>query len=833
MTPNRRPTGELVVTGAPRAGNTLTMDASGISDLDGMADSDIRYAWWVVYPQYSGSVATGATYVVQPKYEGKPIYGQITFTDDAGRREHVNSARTERVCVEGGEIEPCQDDVPENAGNAPIENTAATGKAAISGTLAVGETLTADTSDIEDVNGLTNADFAFHWSRYDGAVSAEIAGATGSSYTVTDDDVGYEIEVTVSFTDDAGFEETVTSDTVYVQPPQPLFGALRDGPENHDGSSAFTVELHFSDEVSLEFAAVRDHVLDVTGGSVTALQPSDPDSETPNMRWQITITPSGDGAVSIVLPPTTDCTDAGAVCTDNGKMLSTRLELVITGPSSEQSSEENSAATGLLVITGTAQVGETLTADTSGIADADGLSNAQYEYQWLADDAGIADATGSTYTLVAADEGKAIKVRVSFTDDAGNEETLTSGTTDAVAAAPTPNSPATGAPTISGRAQVGETLTADTSGIADADGLSNAQYEYQWLADDAGIADATGSTYILLTADEGKVIKVRVTFTDDAGNEETLTSGTTDAVAAAPTPNSPATGAPTISGRAQVGETLTADTSGIADDDGFGNAQYEYQWLADDAEIADATGSTYTLLTADEGKVIKVEVTFTDDAGNDESLTSTATEAVAAAPQTNSPATGAPTIIGTAQVGETLAVDTSGISDADGLTGAAFSYQWLADDSDISGATGSTYTLTAADVGKTIKVRVSFTDDAGNEESQTSAATGAVEAAGPTEPPPAPQDLTAVANQGGSITLTWTAPDDDSITGYQILRRRPSRDETTLVVYFEDTGSTGTTYTDTDTDTPNGDTYVYRVQAINPAGTGEWSNYVRIVRSNE
>ena len=209
----------------------------------------------------------------------------------------------------------------------------------------------------------------------------------------------------------------------------------------------------------------------------------------------------------------------------------------------------------------------------------------------------------------------------------------------------------------------------------------------------------------LLTADEGKVIKVLVTFTDDAGNAESLTSAATKAVAAAPQTNSPATGAPTIVGTAQVGETLTADTSGIADDDGFGNAQYEYQWLADDAGIADATGSTYTLAAADEGKVIKIRVSFTDDAGNDESLTSAATKAVAAAPQTDSPATGAPTIIGTAQVGETLAVDTSGISDADGLTGAAFGYQWLADDSIISGATGLTYTLVAADEGKTIKVQ--------------------------------------------------------------------------------------------------------------------------------
>jgi hypothetical protein len=81
-------------------------------------------------------------------------------------------------------------------------------------------------------------------------------------------------------------------------------------------------------------------------------------------------------------------------------------------------------------------------------------------------DADIAGATLSTYTLVAADEGTTIKVKVSFTDDASNPEMRTSAATGTVAAA---NTPATGAPTITGTAQVGETLTANTSGIADAD----------------------------------------------------------------------------------------------------------------------------------------------------------------------------------------------------------------------------------------------------------------------------------------------------------------------------------------------------------------------------
>ena len=482
----------------------------------------------------------------------------------------------------------------------------------------------------------------------------------------------------------------------------------------------------------------------------------------------------------------------------------------------------NSPATGAPTISGTAQVGETLTANTSGIADADGLGNVQYEYQWLADDADTSGATNATYTLAAADEGKAISVQVSFTDDAGNNEALTSATTDAVEAVPTPNRPATGAPTISGTAQVGETLTANTSGIADADGLGNVQYEYQWLADDSDISGATNATYTLAAADEGKTIKVQVSFTDDADNEETLTSEATDAVAAAPQTNSPATGALAISGTAQVGETLTANTSGIADEDGLGNVQYEYQWLADAAEIAGATSSTYTLADTDEGKVIKVEVSFTDDEGNAESLTSAATDAVAAGSIPNSPATGAPTISGTAQVEEMLTADTSGIADADGLSSVQYEYQWLADDAEIAGATSLTYTLAAADEGKAIKVLVSFTDDAGNEETLTSAATETVAA----EPPAKPRNLSATASHD-SVTLTWDDPGDDSITGYVILRRNRDDDPKG---YFdelvENTGTAATTYTDNMV--AANINYTYRIKAINEHGVSQRSRWCHI-----
>ena len=94
----------------------------------------------------------------------------------------------------------------------------------------------------------------------------------------------------------------------------------------------------------------------------------------------------------------------------------------------------------------------------------------------------------------------------------------------------------------------------------------------------------------------------------------------------------------------------------------------------------------------------------------------------------NNAATGEPAITGTAQAGQELTADASPIMDADGLP-SSFTYKWFRVDSDgtsneaeISGETAATYTLTAADAGKKIKVQVSFTDELSGEEERTSAA---------------------------------------------------------------------------------------------------------------
>ena len=102
----------------------------------------------------------------------------------------------------------------------------------------------------------------------------------------------------------------------------------------------------------------------------------------------------------------------------------------------------------------------------------------------------------------------------------------------------------------------------------------------------------------------------------------------------------------------------------------------------------------------------------------------------------NRPATGAPVITGPATVGQVLAVDVTGIEDEDGLHDVEYTYQWVrvdadgtSNEEDITDATDATYTLTDDDLGKKVKIEVSFPDDFGSDEQRTSAPTDTVTAA--------------------------------------------------------------------------------------------------------
>ncbi len=149
---------------------------------------------------------------------------------------------------------------------------------------------------------------------------------------MADADEGKSIKVRVSFTDDRGNEETLTSaaTAAVVAAPTPLTAEFLDTPESHDGQSAFTFELRFSEHFGLSYKTLRDHAFTVTGGEVTKARRLERGS---NIRWEISVRPSSNGDVTIVLPVTEDCEAQGAVCTGDGRSLSNRLELTVSGPS--------------------------------------------------------------------------------------------------------------------------------------------------------------------------------------------------------------------------------------------------------------------------------------------------------------------------------------------------------------------------------------------------------------------------------------------------------------------------------------------------------------------
>ena len=420
----------------------------------------------------------------------------------------------------------------------------------------------------------------------------------------------------------------------------PLTAEFQGLPSSHDGETAFSFRLAFSEAVAVTPEAMRTRALTVAGGAVTGAARVDGESGV----WEITVTPDSREDLSITLAPTEDCEADGAVCTSDGRTLSAVPAHIVPGPGPETEPALTASFEGLPEV----HDGEEGFHFRVAFSEDIGIG-----FRSMRDDSFTVD--GGEVTAARRVEGRHDLWRITVEPDSdedvaialpGGRECAVSGAictrgenrrqlantpTGTVAGPPERNTAATGTPAIGGTAQVGEELTASTSGISDADGLDNASFGYQWMRADADIGGATGSTYTPVAADEGERLKVRVSFTDDAGHEESLTSAATDAVA--PPENTAATGAPAIGGTAQVGEELTASTSGISDADGLDNASFGYQWIRTDTDIQGATGSTYTAVDADEGARLKVRVSFTDDAGNAESLTSAATDAVAAAPE--------------------------------------------------------------------------------------------------------------------------------------------------------------------------------------------------------
>ena len=317
------------------------------------------------------------------------------------------------------------------------------------------------------------------------------------------------------------------------------------------------------------------------------------------------------------------------------------------------SDDTNSAAMGLPAVTGTVRVGQTLAVDTSAITDDDGLG--AFSYRWQAgvmdgSDGGwtdIVSASSATLRLVEPMQGRRIRVVVSFTDGAGNAESLASLSTAPVAPAPAATITAVESPVTEGapaRFELLLAVAAPAGGLTLNVAVADAPGSDFVAADDEGattVALAAGNTTATLsvptTADTEVEADGPVTATLQPGDGYTVGSPASAAVTIEEA-NNAAMGLPAVTGTVWVGQTLAVDTAAITDDDGLGAFSYRWQTGAGDGsdsgwtDVASASSATLRLVEAMQGRRIRVAVSFTDGAGHAERLASLPTAPVASAP---------------------------------------------------------------------------------------------------------------------------------------------------------------------------------------------------------
>ncbi|MBC3765803.1 NosD domain-containing protein [Neptunicella marina] len=357
----------------------------------------------------------------------------------------------------------------------------------------------------------------------------------------------------------------------------------------------------------------------------------------------------------------------------------------ITGCNTDASSDKNSNTLGSITLTGTATSGQTLTASAN---DADGISG-QITYLWYADGDLIEGASGASFTLTEDQVGSVITAQAMYTDDGGVNESHISDATSEVKAIAYPATVS-----LNGDVTIGSTLSAT---VADQNGLDGATIIYSWFADETPIDGEVTSELTLTEAQFGSVITVNVSFDDDKGFAESVTSEGVGPVTRANT-----VGEVVIQGTPAVGKTLIAD---ITDQDGV-HGDVAYQWFADSQEIAGANSKSLVVDASLVGSKISVEVTYVDDNGFSENNLSNPTDEVTlvAADQA-----GSITISGTVPY-MVDAVLTADIADNNGVEEANVVYSWFADGVVIADATEKTFTP-ANYAGAIISVSATYTDN--------------------------------------------------------------------------------------------------------------------------
>ncbi|MFF2451507.1 hypothetical protein [Isoptericola sp. NPDC058082] len=337
-----------------------------------------------------------------------------------------------------------------------------------------------------------------------------------------------------------------------------------------------------------------------------------------------------------------------------------------------------------LVVDGTLQVGEDVAIDPRPDLWAPAGVELAFTYRWFAGDDLVAQGAEPTLTLAPATAGDPVSVEVTGTAPEGAVDGAASASVVVAAdGAVAEGELVAQAPTISGTAAFGQTLTADAGAWEPAATLT-----YQWWRGHDPVSGATTPTYTLTAADLGRTIAVTVSGAADGYASRTLTSERTAAVVAAGL----STGTPTISGTVRVGSKVTAKPGTWTS-----KTTLSYQWYASGTKISGATASTYTPSSSLKGRTLTVRVTGTKSGYTTVTRTSAGTKVapgVLSAPR--------PTIKGTVKVGSTVSVSRG--TWKPGAT--TYRYQWKISGRTIPGATRSTYTIPSRYAGRTLTVSV-------------------------------------------------------------------------------------------------------------------------------
>jgi hypothetical protein len=439
----------------------------------------------------------------------------------------------------------------------------------ISGTVAVGETVTAQ-EGVWTPDGTT---FTYEWRSGD----VPIDGVTGRSLVLTPDLEGATLTVVVTGTAPDATTSSLTSAPAVVAPGQAT------GPQPTISGGAAKV-----------------------GVPLTAVPGTwSPAGATFTYQWKSAGEAISGATAATYIPRAADLGQALTVVVSGAAPGYTAAdrESVPTAPVAPGSWSAAPAPT----LSGAVRVESTVTAQPGAWAP-----TAAIAYQWRRDGALIAGATGRTYRPVAAERGRRLSVRVTASRP-GYPTTIRYSAETVIGVGVFTSAPA---PTITGSAYVGSVLTARPGTWSPSASLS-----YRWFRNGTAISGATASTYRPTLTDHAKRITVRVTATRTAFASVYRTSAATAPVAKPFT----TVVAPTISGTARVGATLTARVGTWSP-----TASFTWQWKRNGVAIPGATGSTYRLAGADYQNGITVTVTGRRTAYITTSRTSLATARIAA-----------------------------------------------------------------------------------------------------------------------------------------------------------------------------------------------------------